>query len=63
MPKQSSKVSLRISQSLLDRVEALQQKMEQHPEYGLSGTVSRSDVLRQAILRGVRELEEELGDG
>jgi len=51
-------VPVRLSQEVLDRADALIEKVESLPEFAVT-RVTRSAVLRLAILRGLELLEEE----
>lgn len=54
---ESTIVTLRLPKSLVDRADALIPKLEQDPGMQIMGRVSRSIVLRLAVLRGLEELE------
>lgn len=56
----STRISMRINEALLDRLEALMPLIAAQPEYSQSGAVNRSDALRLALLLGVERLEAEL---
>lgn len=58
----STRISMRISETLLDRIEALMPFIAEQPEYSQSGAVNRSDALRLALLLGVERLEQEALD-
>jgi len=54
------KTTLRLPADLLRRVDNLAPAVKAgRPEIALKGTITRSDVLRVAILEGVRSLEAE----
>jgi hypothetical protein len=53
----STIITLRLPQSLVDRADALINRLAQDEEALLLGRVSRSIVLRLAVLRGLEELE------
>ena len=55
------KTTLRLPTDLMRRVDNLAPAVKAgRPEIALKGSVTRSDVLRLAILEGVRDLEDEL---
>ena len=58
---QDAQISVRMPQDLLDRVEDLRPRMEK-ASVGVS-SVSRSEAIRTALLRGVEALEDELPEG
>ena len=49
--------TLRLPQSLIDRADALIERLAEDEEALLLGRVSRSIVLRLAVLRGLEQLE------
>lgn len=53
----SSIVTLRLPQTLLDRADRLIERLARDEEAVLLGRVSRSIVLRLALLRGLEQLE------
>jgi hypothetical protein len=53
----STIITLRLPQSLVDRADALIDELAQDEEALLLGRVSRSIVLRLAVLRGLEQLE------
>jgi len=53
----STIITLRLPQSLVDRADALIDDLAQDEEALLLGRVSRSIVLRLAVLRGLEQLE------
>ena len=53
----SSIVTLRLPQTLIDRADALIESLAREEEAVLLGRVSRSIVLRLAVLRGLEQLE------
>jgi hypothetical protein len=55
----SSVVTLRLPQSMIDRADALLDRLARDEEAVLLGRVSRSIVLRLAVLRGLEQLEAE----
>ena len=55
-----SPVNIRLPQSLLDRADALVPVAGQAPELATQTTITRADVLRLAVLRGLAALEAEL---
>jgi hypothetical protein len=60
---QDDRVSFRVPGALLERLDALIPKVGRLPELALSGQVSRSDVTRLALLRGIAALEAETRGG
>lgn len=61
MSDNASIITLRLPQSLLDRADALLERLAREEEAVLLGRVSRSIVLRLAVLRGLESLEAEHG--
>lgn len=57
MPKPESPVVLRLPSELVSRAEFLRPMIEKDPELRAWGRVSRSAVLRLAILKGLEALE------
>jgi hypothetical protein len=55
----SEHVTLRVARPILERVEELREWVEGNASLTPSGSASRSDVLRIALLRGVELLERE----
>lgn len=52
-------VNLRLPKHMIDRADALRAFAERAPELAVLPSVSRSDVLRLALLRGLEHLEAE----
>lgn len=55
-----SPINLRLPPALIARADALLPLAGEAPELAMAGTVTRSDVLRLAVLRGLAQLEVEL---
>jgi hypothetical protein len=51
---------LRVSQQILDELDALVPKIQEHPNFR-AGTVTMQDVARLALSRGIESLKRELG--
>jgi hypothetical protein len=51
---------LRVSQQILDELDALVPQIQEHPNFR-AGTVTMQDVARLALSRGIEELKRELG--
>lgn len=49
--------TLRVSDALLTRIEALRRPLERDPEHAPRGRLSQSDLLRLCLLQGVAALE------
>jgi hypothetical protein len=58
---ESSIITLRLPQTLLDRADHLIDRLSRDEEAVLLGRVSRSIVLRLALLRGLEQLEGQHG--
>jgi hypothetical protein len=58
----STIITLRLPQSLVDRADALIDALAQDEEALLLGRVSRSIVLRLAVLRGLETLEAQVSE-
>jgi hypothetical protein len=58
---ESSIITLRLPQALLDRADQLIDRLARDEEAVLLGRVSRSIVLRLALLRGLEQLEGQHG--
>jgi len=58
----SSAVNLRLPQHFLDLAEALMQAAQSAPELAILPTVTRSDVLRLCLLKGLEALEAQYED-
>jgi hypothetical protein len=54
-------VNLRLPQALLDRAEALVAAAGQVPELATVTSVTRADILRAALVRGLTQLEKLAG--
>ena len=54
-----SPVNLRLSRAMLLRAEALQDIAAEAPELAILPSVTRSDVLRLAVLKGLEAIERE----
>jgi len=52
-------VNLRLPHHMLERAEALRECLLQAPELAILPNVTRSDVLRLAVLKGLEQLEAE----
>jgi hypothetical protein len=48
-----------VARPILERVEELREWVESNPALSPSGSASRSDVLRVALVRGLEQLERE----
>lgn len=57
-----SPINLRLPPALISRADALVSLAGAAPELAMAGTVTRSDVLRLAVLRGLADLEAEFGE-
>ena len=55
----STRVTTRVSEAIVERVDDLIPFIATRPEYSPSGAVSRSDALRLALLKGLIVLEQE----
>ncbi len=55
----SEHISLRIAARLLERLDELRPWVEGRGDLAPTGTVSRSDLVRLAVLRGLEQLERE----
>lgn len=55
-------VNLRLPRAMLERAEALRAHAANARELATAPTVTRSDVLRLAMLRGLEALEEEMDE-
>ena len=55
-------VNLRLPRAMLERAEALRKHASRARELATAPTVTRSDVLRLAMLRGLEALEEEMDE-
>lgn len=53
-----TQIALRVTTDVLDRADALAARVSKDPKMAL-GTVTRSNVLRLALLRGLESLEAE----
>ena len=49
--------SIRINRAVIERLDALLNPLARDPELGKRGRLSRSDVIREALVRGVEVLE------
>jgi hypothetical protein len=58
-PKTQASVNLRLPQHMLERADALLPHAARAPELATAPSVTRSDVLRLAILRGLQVLDDE----
>lgn len=58
--KPRKKTSLRLDRALKDRADMLVPLVAAHPIAAAGGGVTRSTVIRLAIARGLKELEQEL---
>lgn len=57
--KAANAVNLRLPRNLIERAEALRRDGLRAPELAILPSVTRSDILRLAVLRGLDQLEEE----
>ena len=62
MNAKSALIGLRLERSLLERVDALAQRLRQNPE-NVAMRLTRSSLLRLAVLRGLESLEVGAGEG
>ena len=54
---QQQATSIRINRAVIERLDALLEPLARDPELGKRGRLSRSDVIREALVRGVEVLE------
>jgi predicted transcriptional regulator len=59
----STIVTLRLPKSLVERADALIEQLREDDQMVVVGRVSRSIVLRLAVLKGLNELEEQTAAG
>ena len=57
MNDQQQATSIRINRAVIERLDALLEPLARDPELGKRGRLSRSDVIREALVRGVEVLE------
>ena len=58
-PKEDTSTSIRLSRELQARADALMEKIKDRPEVTAFGRVTRSSVLRLALVKGLEILEKE----
>lgn len=51
--------SMRLPARLIERADALVDKLQDHPQFEAMTRVTRATVLREALARGIAELEQE----
>lgn len=56
---QDEQITFRLSADMKQRIDALIPEIEKDPELAVLGTITRSKVVRLAILRGLGALEEQ----
>lgn len=56
---QDEQITFRLSTDMKQRIDALIPEIEKDPELAVLGTITRSKVVRLAILRGLGALEEQ----
>lgn len=56
---QDEQITFRLSGDMKQRIDALIPEIEKDPELAVLGTITRSKVVRLAILRGLGALEEQ----
>ena len=54
---QQTVTSIRINRGVIERLDALLDPLARDPELGKRGRLSRSDLIREALVRGVEALE------
>lgn len=59
----SCNLSIRVLKALVDRLDGLVPALADDPRMQVLGKVSRSDVARAAMVRGLEELEREYREG
>jgi predicted DNA-binding protein len=60
MARQPLPTSLRLPEPLIERLDRLAERMNADPQRGLERRHKRSDALREAVIRGLSELESDL---
>ena len=55
-------LSIRLPEPLIERLDALTVKLNKDPQRNLERVFKRTDTLREALIRGIRELETDLGE-
>lgn len=55
-------VSVRLPPSLIDQLDQISEMLEELPEYGAHGSLSRSEVIRLALSHGLDYLRGKLSD-
>jgi predicted DNA-binding protein len=60
MVRQPLPTSLRLPEPLIERLDRLAEQMNADPQRGLERRHKRSDALREALIRGISELESDL---
>lgn len=53
-------VTARLSEPVINRLDALLEAINDHPQYQLRGIETRADVIRLVIEKGIQALEKEL---
>ena len=56
-------LSIRLPEPLIDRLDALTVKINADPQRGMERVFKRTDTLREALIRGIKEIESELKQG
>lgn len=59
-PGPLAQIALRVPADALERAELLVPRLNARPEHQARGAVTRSDVLRLALLRGLQALERDI---
>lgn len=54
-------LTIRLPEPLIDRLDALTAKMNADPQRGMERVFKRTDTLREALIRGIKEIEADLG--
>ena len=60
-PPGETPTTVRLTPAVLKRADALARVLQRHPEASMWGRISRSTVLRLAVVRGLEVLESEYG--
>lgn len=50
-------INIRLSQEMVDTLDSLSERLQSHPDLALRGTVNRSRLIRECLLRCIPELE------
>ena len=63
MTQKPNPLAIRLPAPLIDRLDELTEKLNADPQRGMERVFKRTDTLREALVRGIKEIESDLESG